>query len=269
VKDQVTTQLLRRSIRYSLERSQILQQLRASERATQEALDKERELNQLKSYFVSMVPHEFRNPLNTLRVMSEVLVRYGDELPVGKKQTYAQRIEQTIEQMCQLLDEVILLGKVESGHFEIVPKPLNLAEFCDELIAALQLGDHHSHPVTLTCQLLSETKELDGSLLRHILTNLISNALKYSPAGQEVQVDVSEGDGMLRFCIRDRGIGIPAEEQSRLFQTFSRCSNVGAIQGTGLGLAIVKRCVELCQGKIQVDSQINGGTTVTVLLPLL
>jgi signal transduction histidine kinase len=268
VKGEVTAQLLRRSIRYAIERSQILHQLKASERATLEALEKERELNQLKSYFVSMVSHEFRNPLNTLQVMSEVLLKYGDELPSEKKEVYAHRIDVTIAQMCQLLDEVILLGKVETGKFEIERKPLNLIEFCDELIASMQFGSKHSHPVVSSYQLSTETIEIDASLLRHILINLLSNALKYSPEGQEVRVDVSDRDGMVQFCICDRGIGIPEAEQSRLFQTFSRCSNVGKIQGTGLGLAIVKRCVDLYEGKIQVESHVNQGTTVTVQIPI-
>lgn len=268
VKDQVTTQLLRRSIRYTLERSQILQQLRNSERATLEALNKERELNQLKSYFVSMVSHEFRNPLTVLQSMGELLLRLDAELTDEKRELYAQQLRATVKHMCQLLDEIILLGKVDTSNFEIELTPLNLAEFCDNLITNLQFSDNNNHPICLNCHLTSPFLELDGNLLRHILTNLISNALKYSPSGYPIQVEVTELSGGVSFCIRDNGIGIPDAEQSRLFQTFSRCSNVGKIQGTGLGLAIVKRCIDLCKGEILVESTVGMGTTVTALLPL-
>lgn len=267
VKDRVTTQLLRRSIRYAIERSQILQQLRNSERATLEALNQERELNQLKSYFVSMVSHEFRNPLSSLRVMSELLLSFDNSLTLERKERYAQQINTTIEQMCQLLDEVILLGKVETGNFKLELKTINLAEFCDELITALQFTDNHSHSIVLNYQLTDKYLEVDDNLLRHILTNIITNAIKYSPSGSEVQVEVRDFNGMVSFCISDRGIGIPEADKHRLFATFCRCSNVGKIQGTGLGLAIVKRCVDLYQGEIQVESKVGIGTKVTVLLP--
>lgn len=268
VKDQVTTQLLRRSIRYSLERSQILQKLRQSERASLVALDKERELNQLKSYFVSMVSHEFRNPLSALRVMSEMLIQFNGSLPEPKKELYSQQLRTTINQMCQLLDEVILLGKVDTGNFEVTLVTLNLEEFCHELIGSLRFSHSDSHSIVLSYQLNATSLKLDINLLRHILINLISNAIKYSPAGSEVCLEVSELDGCVIFSVRDRGIGIPEAEQSRLFQTFSRCSNVGNIQGTGLGLAIVQRCVDLYGGEIRLESRLGVGTTVTVLLPI-
>ncbi|MEH1827392.1 MAG: HAMP domain-containing sensor histidine kinase [Nostoc sp.] len=267
VKDQVTIQLLRRSIRYAMERSQILQQLKNREREALQALDRERELNQLKSYFVSMVSHEFRNPLSALRVLSEVLLHYDSNLTAQKKETYSQQINTTVNHMCQLLDEVILLGKVDTGNFEIELRPLHLKEFCEELITSFQYSDENQHSIILDCQQDLHPIEMDADLLRHILANLISNALKYSPSGSEVRVEVSFLNDQVTFCIRDRGIGIPETEQHRLFETFSRCSNVGKIQGTGLGLAIVKRCVDLYTGEISIESQVGIGTNVTVLLP--
>ncbi|HEY9625360.1 MAG TPA: hybrid sensor histidine kinase/response regulator [Crinalium sp.] len=268
VKDQVTTQLLRRSIRYTLERSQIIQQLKDSERATLEALDKERELNQLKSYFISMVSHEFRNPLSTLRVMSEMLLRFDGALEAERKAFYSQQISTVINHMCQLLDEVILLGKVETGHFLLELKPLDLKEFCEGLINSFQYSDNHQHPITLNYLTDLTLIELDASLLQHILANLISNALKYSPIHEEVQLEVQYRNDTIVFCVSDRGIGIPEADQPRLFETFSRCSNVGKIQGTGLGLSIVKRCVDVWGGAIEVDSKVGLGTTVTVALPI-
>lgn len=268
VKDQVTTQLLRRSIRYTIERSQILQQLRNSERATMIALDKERELNQLKSYFVSMVSHEFRNPLSALQIMAEMMLRFDHQLTTEKKELYFQQFKKNIKQMCQLLDEVMLLGKVDTGNFQLDLTILNIEEFCSDLISLCEFSDDHKHPIILSCPSGVNPLLMDANLLRHILNNLITNALKYSPVGSKVVVEVRLVDQQLMLCVCDRGIGIPEAEQSRLFQTFSRCSNVGKIQGTGLGLAIVKRCVDLYQGEIHIESQLGTGTKVTVLLPI-
>lgn len=270
VKDQVTTYLLRRSIRYAMERSQIVQRIRDSEQATLKALEKERELNQLKSYFVSMVSHEFRNPLTALQLASDVILSSGHQLTPEKKQIYARRINTSIKNMCHLLDEVILLGKVDTGKFEIAFEDMNFQEFCEQLISSLSFSDDNKHPVNLSCHAVPTFLKIDPNLLRHICTNLISNALKYSPVGNEVNVvvDYLEIDNKLIFSVSDRGIGIPETEQSRLFNTFSRCSNVGKIQGTGLGLAIVKRCVDLWGGEIQAESKVGTGTKFTVTLPV-
>ncbi|PZO45079.1 MAG: hybrid sensor histidine kinase/response regulator [Pseudanabaena frigida] len=267
VKDQVTTQLLRRSIRYTMERSQIIKQLRNSEQATLQALNKEKELNQLKSYFVAMVSHEFRNPLTTLQLTSEIILESSDNLTAEKKQIYARRLNSTIKNMCQLLDEVILMGKVDTGNFEIVLEAIDLQEFLENLIASLKSSDNDRHPVILNCQSIPDVLNLDPNLLRHIFVNLVSNALKYSPSGEEVEVEVGLLDEKIVFSVIDRGIGIPEAEQHRLFTIFSRCSNVGTIQGTGLGLAIVKRCVDLLGGEIYAESKVGIGTKVTVSLP--
>jgi len=270
VKDQVTTYLLRRSIRYAMERSQIVQRLRDSEQATLQALEKEKELNQLKSYFVSMVSHEFRNPLTALQLTSEIILTSGDQLTPEKKQIYIKRMESTIQNMCQLLDEIMLLGKVDTGNFDIKLENINFQEFCEQLIGLLSCSDNNKHPIILNCVSVPNSLQLDPNLLRHICTNLISNAIKYSPEGNEVNVIANyvEVDRNLSFSVSDRGIGIPEAEQSRLFNTFSRCSNVGKIHGTGLGLAIVKRCVDLWGGEIQVESQVGNGTKFTVTLPV-
>lgn len=268
VKDQVTTQLLRRSIRYAVERSQIIQQLRSSEKKTLQALDKERELNQLKSYFVSMVSHEFRNPLSTLRVMSEILLRFEGRLTLEKKHEYLHQVDTAIHHMCQLLDEVILLGKADTGKLSVELTEVDLQAVCSELVASLQFSDDHQHLLQFVCENPLGFVEIDAGLLRHILNNLLSNALKYSPIASEVKLKVSCQKDNVTFRVSDRGIGIPKADQSRLFETFSRCSNVGKVPGTGLGLAIVKRCVDLHCGTIEIQSEIGKGTEVRVSLPI-
>ncbi|HEY9610270.1 hybrid sensor histidine kinase/response regulator [Allocoleopsis sp.] len=268
VKDQVNIQVLRRTICYTIERSQILKRLKESEAAILQSFYKERELNQLKSTFISMVSHEFRNPLTTLRLTSQLLQDFEDKLTPAKKIKCFEQMNTSIHNMTQLLDEVMLLGKTEVGQFQYEPTPLNLEKFCRSLTEAMQLGDNNKHPISFSCQGNCTQVEMDEGLLRHILTNILSNALKYSPDGKKIRFSLVCQDNTTIFRIQDQGIGIPAKERNRLFETFSRCSNVGRIEGTGLGLAIVNRCVELSGGEIQIDSEVNVGTTVTVSLPL-
>ncbi|HEY9834470.1 MAG TPA: hybrid sensor histidine kinase/response regulator [Stenomitos sp.] len=268
VKDQVNIQLLRRTICYTIERAQILKRLKESEAAILESLYKERELNELKSTFISMVSHEFRNPLTTLVLTSQLLQEFENELTPEKKSRCFEQMKTSIHNMTQLLDEVMLLGKTEVGKLQYEPIPLNLEKFCRQLTEAMQLGDHNRHLIIFRCQGNCTEVQMDEGLLRHILTNIISNALKYSPQGKKILFDLVCRDNTAIFRIQDQGIGIPKNERNRLFETFSRCSNVGRIEGTGLGLAIVNRCVDLYSGQIQIDSEVNVGTTVTVSLPL-
>jgi signal transduction histidine kinase len=268
VKDQVTIQSLRRTIYHAIERSQILKRLKDSEAAILQSLHQEKELNQLKSTFISMVSHEFRNPLTTLELTSHLLQDLNQRLTPEKKAKYFERMNTTIHKMTQLLDEVMLLGKTEVGQWPCEPIALNLENFCRELTESMQLGDNYQHPIIFNCQGNCTQVKMDECLLQHILSNIISNALKYSPQGKEVRFDLIGQDNTVIFRIQDEGIGIPEKERNRLFETFSRCSNVGQIEGTGLGLAIVKRYVDSYGGQIQIDSEVNVGTTVTVSLPL-
>ncbi|HEY9730242.1 MAG TPA: hybrid sensor histidine kinase/response regulator [Chroococcales cyanobacterium] len=268
VKDKVTIQLLRRTICYTIERAQILKRLKDSEAAILQSLYQERELNQLKSTFISMVSHEFRNPLTTLGLTSHLLQDLDEQLVPEKKAKYFEQMNTTIHKMTQLLDEVMLLGKTEVGQWPCEPIALNLENFCRELTESMQLGDNNRHQIIFNCQGNCSQVEMDECLLQHILTNILSNALKYSPQGKEVRFDLICQNYTVIFRIQDQGIGIPEQERYRLFETFSRCSNVGRIEGTGLGLAIVKRYVDSYGGQIQIDSELNVGTTVTVSLPL-
>lgn len=268
VKDQVTVQFLRRTICYTIERAQILKRLRESEAAILQSLNKERELNQLKSNFISMVSHEFRNPLTILGLTSQLLQEFDETLTPEKKAKCFEQMDMSIHNMAQLLDEVMLLGKTQVGKLPYKPTVLNLEKFCGKLIETMQLSDHNQHLILFNCQENCTQVKMDEYLLRHILTNIISNALKYSPVGKDVRLDLECHDNKTIFRIQDQGIGIPQNDQHRLFETFSRCSNVGEIKGTGLGLAIVKLCVDLHGGQIQIESQQNVGTTVIVSLPL-
>ncbi|MBD1995429.1 response regulator [Leptolyngbya sp. FACHB-541] len=268
VKDQITIQLLVRAIRYAIEREQILKRLKNSEQNMLKALNQERELNLMRTNFISMVSHEFRTPMTTIRSSTELLQCLGQQITPEKREQYFNRIQTSIDQMLDLLDEVLLLGSSGAGGLEYNPAPLNLENFCLELVEAMQLNDGDRHSIVFTREGNCTEAEMDVALLRHIFINLISNAIKYSPTQSRIQFNLNCQNNTAFFSIEDQGIGIPDKDQSRLFGTFYRCSNVGRIPGTGLGLAIVKKCVDLHRGRIHASSKINVGTKFTVALPL-
>ncbi|MEH2260427.1 hybrid sensor histidine kinase/response regulator [Nostoc sp.] len=268
VKDQITIQRLVRAIRYAIERSEILNQLCESEERTRQALAKEQELNELKSNFVAMVSHEFRTPMTTIRTAVDILEYNSNKLTDVRRTKYFERIQNAINQMLNLLDEILFLSQTEVAKLEYKPTLLNLENFCSELTDIFQLNAGSKHSIIFTFQGESVQAQMDEDLLNCILTNLISNAIKYSYENDTIWFDLICKDCLAIFQIRDRGMGIPLKDQTHLFQTFYRASNVGVIQGTGLGLTIVKKCVELHGGHIQLESEQGIGTTVIVTLPL-
>lgn len=268
VKDQITIQLLKRAVRYAIEREEILKKLRDSEERSRQALLKEQELNELKSNFVAMVSHEFRNPMTTIRTALEIIEYNNDKITNEQRNKYFERVQNAIKQMLQLLEEILFLSKTEAAKFEYKPQPLNIENFCSELAEGFRFGLGSQHIITFTSQGECFQGEMDEDLLNCIFTNLLSNAIKYSPENSQIQFDLSCEQGIATFIVKDQGRGIPLKDQPRLFQTFYRASNVKRIQGTGLGLAIVKQCVDIHGGEIQLESQQDVGTTVTVKLPL-
>jgi PAS domain S-box-containing protein len=238
-----------------------------AEEEMQRALEKERELNNLKSNFVSLTSHEFRTPLTTILSSAEMLEHYGVRWTEERKQEHLQRIQTSVKYMTGLLDDVLVVAKAEANRLEFVPAPLDLLKFCRGLVEAFELTDNGNHTLRFNAEADCAQVNMDEQLLRHILSNLLSNALKYSPPGSGVQFDLACRAGQAVFRIQDHGRGIPLEDQARLFETFHRASNVRNIAGTGLGLTIVKRSVDLYGGTIEIVSQVDLGTTVTVSLP--
>lgn len=240
-----------------------------AEEEVRRALAREKELGDLKSRFVSMTSHEFRTPLSTILSSTELVEHYSDQMPKEERAEVFQSIHTSIKRMASMLDDILVIGRADAGSIEVRLKPMLLRDFCAALVHELELACERSHSVNF--EFLSENREyyLDDKLVRHILNNLLSNAVKYSPRGSVVNfiVEVS-GDDMACFVVEDHGIGIPLEDQDKLFENFHRGANVGNVQGTGLGLAIVKRSVDLLGGRISVDSQMGHGTRFTVSLPL-
>ncbi len=268
VKDQITPQLLARSLRYAIERERIFQQLKNSERTILNAWEQEQELNLLKSSFISMASHEFRTPMTTIRTSAELLQKFDRELTEQKRHDYFERIKAAIKQITHLLDEILLLGSGEAGGLRYRPEPFDLGKFCIELIEDLQFSHSQHYTITAEHEGDCSVAVMDAALLWHILTNLLSNAIKYSPTGGSVRFRLRCQLDTATFQVQDHGIGIPLKDQSHLFETFYRCGNVGKIQGTGLGLAIAKKCVDLHRGTIQVNSEVGQGTVFTVVLPM-
>ena len=231
------------------------------------ALTQEKELNELKSRFISMTSHEFRTPLATILSSSELLEHYSHKWTKEKQTSHLHRIQTAVHHMTGLLNDVLLLGKAEAGKLNFKPKPIDFNEFCRELVEEIQLTTN-THQILFTCDRSSLNAEADAKLLRQILNNLLSNAIKYSPESDKVSFDVIHQQKEVILKIQDYGIGVPEEEQHKLFDSFHRANNVGSISGTGLGLAIVKKAVELHGGQIEFESKLNVGTTFTIALPI-
>jgi len=241
---------------------------RRAEEEILRALEKERELNELKSRFVAMTSHEFRTPLATILSSAELLEHYGARLPAGEKEELYLSIRAAVDRMTKMLDNVLIIGKAEAEMLEFKPAPSDLAAFCENLAEEMRLAAGHGHTLDYSYEGGHGAVSVDEKLLRHVLANLISNAFKYSPQGGLVDFRVRVGGSEAAFEVADRGIGIPPEDQPRLFETFHRARNVGNISGTGLGLAIVKKSLDLHGGSIRFESEPGRGTCFRVTLPL-
>jgi len=231
-----------------------------------QALDKEKELNELKTRFVSLVSHEFRTPLASIQLASELLQRYHLKMSDEQRRARLAGIQTEIRHMARLLDDVLTISRIERGKLEFNPAPLDVSAFCHDLIDTTQaVTDDHRFDFVFNGDY--PIYHMDSELLKHILTNLLNNAVKYSPAGKTVYLSVQCQPDQVVFKVRDEGIGIPPENQPHIFESFYRARNIGQIGGTGLGLAIVKQMVERHGGAVTFESEIGVGTTFTVTIP--
>lgn len=242
-----------------------------AEQEVRRALEKEQELGALKSRFVSMTSHEFRTPLAGILSSMELLQHYGDRLPDDEKRELFEQIEASVQRMTRMLDNILLVGRAESKGLSFKPRAADLRGFIDDLVVeaqAIRLPGAVLPTLRVEVGALAASYDFDPTLLHHALANLLSNAIKYSPQGGEVLFGVQPAAGMVCFVVQDQGIGIPLEDQPRLFDSFHRASNVGSIAGTGLGLAIVKQAVELHGGRIELYSEPGRGTRFNISLPI-
>jgi signal transduction histidine kinase len=251
-------------------------QLALAQAQTHEALIQEQELNKLKTRFIHTASHEFRTPLGIISSSAGLLEDYGDRLNPEKKHKHFRQIQGSVKHMTTLLEDILLIEQADAGRLECQKDRLDLIEFCHELVDEIVTSHRAEHQFVMQISAGARTLSaedthpvwIDRKLVRQILFNLLSNALKYSAPDSEVSFDVEIEPTNILFRVTDRGIGILPEDRVKLFESFHRGSNVSTIQGTGLGLSIVKRCVDLHGGKIDLISEVNVGSTFTVNLPI-
>jgi len=245
-----------------------LQQLEQSQIELNEALSKEKELNEIKSRFVSMASHEFRTPLSTILSSAALVGKYTKEDEQPNRNKHVKRIKESVKHLNELLEDFLSLGKLEEGKVKVEADKFNLREFATDIAEEMKPALKQGQQITLTV-IGDELFNTDKRLVKNILINLVGNAIKFSPENAEVGLQLNNTGNTLVTTVIDKGIGISAEDQQHLFSSFFRGRNAGTIQGTGLGLHIVKRYTELLQGSITLESVLGEGTTVIITLPTL
>jgi PAS domain S-box-containing protein len=234
------------------------------------ALEREQQLSSLKTRFFSMASHEFRTPLSTALAAAQLLensqVTWEN---TDKRLRNLHRIQDSVRNMVQLLDDILTINRAETGKLAFNPQPLNLELYCRHFVDEMQLNAGAQHPLSFTSQGNSISVCLDEKLLQSILANLLSNAIKYSPQGGKVELSLEFRSTSVAIGVKDCGIGIPKLDLDRLFEPFHRGKNVHTIPGTGLGLVVVKKCVDLHQGTLEIASTVSIGTTCLVTIPLI
>lgn len=229
-------------------------------------LEQTRALSDLKLRFFSMASHELRTPLSTILLSVESLQLNHHHLSEQQKQTNIQRIYLTAKRMSQQVTDLLTLTRAEVGKQDYTPELVEIYPLIQHIITDMEESDRQR--IVLTASNQQDKAFWDKRLVRSLLSNLLSNALKYSPSDRDVQVTLKSDDHCATLTVSDRGIGIPAVDQAQIWDAFYRGHNVGAIVGSGLGLAVVKTCVELHRGTWAIESEEGQGTMVTVVLPL-
>jgi PAS domain S-box-containing protein len=243
-----------------------IEELERTKKNLNAALHKEKELNELKSRFVSMASHEFRTPLTTMLSSLSLVTKYGEQNDTVNQQKHVGKIKTSINNLTDILNDFLSVSRLEEGKLQNLPEEINIktciADITSEMRAMLcseqKLVHHH---------IGNETVFIDPKLLKNILFNLISNAIKFSPEGGTIEITVDVSKNAITLAVKDSGIGISKEDQKHLFERFFRGHNATHIQGTGLGLNIVAKYVELMNGSLDFVSIENKGTTFTIIIP--
>jgi len=244
-----------------------LQRLEQSQQELSEALDKERELNEIKSRFVSMASHEFRTPLSTVLSSASLINKYSTADDQPKRERHIEKIKASVKQLNDLLEDFLSLGKLDEGKVVAGFHEFNLSELIQDTVYEMKglakdkqqiYYEHDGHALV----------DSDKKLVRNILINLLSNAVKFSPEGATIQVKSFVQKSMANIFVKDEGIGISKEDQEHLFTSFFRGKNALNIQGTGLGLHIVKRYIDLLGGNVELHSELGKGTTIEFAIPI-
>lgn len=246
-----------------------LAELEASKENLNEALNKERELGDLKSRFVTLASHEFRTPLSTILSSASLVSKYNGEQDQPKRKKHVDRIKEAVGNMRDILEDFLSLGKLEEGQIDVNMEVLSRNELKEELERIVGSMEQLAKPgqvINLECGLGSSVK-IDKKLMANLLSNLLSNAIKFSPENSTITITCTRTSDQFMVAIKDSGIGISQEDQRHLFERFFRAKNSSHIQGTGLGLNIALKYVELMNGQIKCESEINEGTTFIIQIP--
>jgi len=252
------------------ERTNVLQEalleLEKSKQQLSEALENEKELNDMKSRFVTMASHEFRTPLSTILSSVSLIGKYSTTEDDEKRQKHVQRVKSAVTNMTLILNDFLSAEKLEEGKTFVRKEEANVQALTNEVLTEIngilkpgQKVDYKHEGNT--------SAQLDKQMVRNILLNLVSNAIKFSPENKNIEVNTNVSDMEISIKVKDQGMGIPKEEQDHLFERFFRAKNVTNIQGTGLGLNIVGKYLETMNGKINFVSELEKGTTFIVTIP--
>ncbi|PIE32078.1 hypothetical protein CSA56_16570 [candidate division KSB3 bacterium] len=261
--------LVRIKTHLTIQRLQVAFQIKNDELSA--SLERERELNMLKSRFISIASHEFRTPLSSILFSQNILKRYSKRVQDPELQAEMQEefnsIKKAVQKMTTTLDDVLILSKSESGRLACNPTRFDIISICRKLIQRFRLMAKN-HQVVLRTEIDELHVFADPKLMENVLSNLLSNAMKYSPAGGTILCELTRRGRQMLCAIQDEGIGIAEEDLDSVFEPFYRGSNASELEGTGLGLSIVKQFMELQGGMIWVESEMDRGTTFMVSLPL-
>jgi PAS domain S-box-containing protein len=235
-----------------------------------DALEKERELNDLKSRFIARASHEFRTPLAMISTASDLLKNYGDRMTEEQRVEKLNRLQSEIKNLTALLDDLLTISKAEEvGRIEFQPVPFDVGGMCADLVGEMRDGIGMNHDFEFLASGDCRHVHVDRKLLRRAVLNLLSNAVKYSAVGSKIQLSLTCEPAQTIIVVQDSGIGIPEDDQKQMFEAFHRGRNVEHIAGTGLGLAIVKQSVELHGGEVSFRSQVGIGSAFILTIPNL
>jgi PAS domain S-box-containing protein len=243
-----------------------IQELEKTKKDLHHALNKEKELNELKTRFVSMASHEFRTPLTTMMSSLSLVTKYGEQNDRENQSKHVQKIKTSINNLTDILNDFLSVSKLEEGKVENMPEGLLIQNYISEVISEIKTMATNGQMLS-QAHTGNETASIDKKLLKNVLFNLISNAIKFSRENGRIEISSHVSNSALKITVKDNGIGISKVDQQHLFERFFRGHNATHIQGTGLGLNIVSRYVELMNGTIHFESEEQKGTIFTIIIP--
>ncbi|MBP6618633.1 MAG: PAS domain S-box protein [Leadbetterella sp.] len=245
-----------------------IQKLEKTKTELDSSLKREQELNSMKTKFISIASHEFRTPLSTILSSLSLMEKYNELNEVEKRNKHNDRIKKSIKNLTEILNDILSVNKIEEGKVIINPENFNLNNFVNDLILDLHGLLKPGQKLNLIASDIDEiTVYQDPKLLRHILINLLTNAIKFSDEDNPIDISINTNDTEVHFSVKDYGLGIPKTDHKKLFTRFFRSSNVENIQGTGLGLSIVLQYVNYLKGTIKFSSEVGKGSIFNVNLP--